>query len=96
MKVVNTFLQVLVQRYTHLTPSSPLIIWYSKQNNSADWCNKGHGMCYPGCGMMHIKEPLLLIGESSPCGGSGFTFSLSELSFTIGLFLTPYIDGVVK
>ena len=23
-------------------------------------------------GMMHIKEPLLLIGKSSPCGSSGF------------------------
>ena len=20
-----------------------------------DWCNKGHGMCYPVCGMVHIK-----------------------------------------
>ena len=29
-------------------------------------------MCYPVCGMVHIKEPLLLIGKSSPCGGSGF------------------------
>ena len=37
-----------------------------------DWCNKGRGMCYPVCGMMHIKEPLLLIGKSSPCGGSRF------------------------
>ena len=35
-----------------------------------DWCNKG--MCNPVCGMVHIKEPLLLIGKSSPCGGSGF------------------------
>ena len=25
-------------------------------------------MCYPVCGMMHIKEPLLLIGKNSPCG----------------------------
>ena len=24
-------------------------------------------MCYPVCGMMHIKQPLLLIGKSSPC-----------------------------
>ena len=23
-------------------------------------------MCYPVCGMVHIKEPLLLIGKSSP------------------------------
>ena len=41
-----------------------------------DWCNKGRGMCYPVCGMVHIKEPLLLIGKSSLCGGSGFRFSL--------------------
>ena len=47
------------------------------------WCNKGRGMCYPVCGMMHIKEPLLLIEKSSLCGGSGFPLSLSEWSFTI-------------
>ena len=29
------------------------------------WCNKGRGMCYPVCGMVHIKEPLLLIDKSS-------------------------------
>ena len=33
--------------------------------------------------MVHIKEPMLLIGKSSPCGGSGFPLSLSEWSFTI-------------
>ena len=22
-----------------------------------DWYNKGHCMCYPVCGMVHIKEP---------------------------------------
>ena len=27
----------------------------------------GGGMCYPVCGMVHIKEPLLLIGKSSSC-----------------------------
>ena len=48
-----------------------------------DRCNKGRGMCHPVCGMMHIKEPLLLIGKSSPCGGSGFPLSLSEWSFTM-------------
>ena len=45
-------------------------------------------MYYPVCGMMHIKEPLLLIGKSSLCGGIGFPLSLSEWSFTI--YLTPY------
>ena len=44
-----------------------------------DWYNKGCDMCYPVCGVMHIKEPLLLIG---------FPLSLSEWSFTI--CLTPY------
>ena len=29
-------------------------------------------------GIVHIKEPLLLIRKSSPCGGSGLPFSLSE------------------
>ena len=45
-------------------------------------------MCYPVCGMVHIKEPLLLIDKSSLCGSSGFPFSLSEWSLTI--CLTPY------
>ena len=51
--------------------------YFSFQPVLHDWCNKGRGMCYPVCGMMHIKEPLLLIGKSSPCGGSGFPISLS-------------------
>ena len=29
-------------------------------------------MCCPVCGMVHIKEPLLLNEKSSPCSGSGF------------------------
>ena len=52
------------------------------------WCNKGRGMCYPVCGMVHIKEPLLLIDKSSLCGGSRFPFSLSEWSLTICMM--PY------
>ena len=56
--------------------------------SAPNWCNKGCGMCYPVCGMVHIKEPLVLIGKSSPCGGSGFPLSLSEWSLTI--CLTPY------
>ena len=41
-----------------------------------DCCNKGCGMCYPVCGMMHVKEPLLLIGKSTPCGDSGFPLAI--------------------
>ena len=50
--------------------------------------NKGCGMCYPVCGMVHIKEPLLLIGKNSLCGSSGFPFSHSEWYLTICLM--PY------
>ena len=60
-----------------------LLSYFSFQPVIHDWCNKGRGLYYPVCGMMHIKEPLLLIGKSSPCGGSGFLLSLSEWSFTI-------------
>ena len=24
--------------------------------NPHNWYNKGHGMCYPACGMVHINE----------------------------------------
>ena len=48
-----------------------------------DWCNKDRGMFHPICWMMHIKEPLLLIGKSSPCGDSGFSLLITEWSFTI-------------
>ena len=57
--------------------------YFSFQPVLHDWFNKGCGMCYPVCGMMRIKESLLLIGKSSPCGGSGLPVSLSEWSFTI-------------
>ena len=42
-----------------------------------DWCNKGRGICYHVCGMVQIKDILLLIGKSRPSsGGSGFPLSL--------------------
>ena len=54
-----------------------------------NWCNKGCGMCYPVCGMVHLKVPLLLIEKSTICnGGSRFPLSLSDWSFTI--CLVPY------
>ena len=62
--------------------------YFSFQPVLHDWCNKGCGMCYAVCGMVHIIESLLLLGKSSLCGGSGFPFSLSEWSLTI--CLTPY------
>ena len=61
--------------------------YFSFQPVLDDRCNKGRGMCYPVCGMVHIKENLL-IKKISPCGGSGFSLSLPEWSFTI--YPTPY------
>ena len=58
--------------------------YFSFQPVLHDWCNKGRNMCYPVCGMMHIKEPLLLFGKISLYGSSGFPLSLSKWS------LTPY------
>ena len=31
------------------------LIIFSFQPVLHDWCNKGRGMCYPVCGIMHIK-----------------------------------------
>ena len=62
--------------------------YFSFQPVLHDWCNKGRGMCYPVCGMVHIKEPLLLIGKSSPCGGSGFPF------LTIRIVLNHMSDAI--
>ena len=48
--------------------------YFSFQPVLHDWCNKGRGICYHVCGMVHIKYPLLLIDKSSLCGDSGFPF----------------------
>ena len=42
-------------------------------------------MCYPVCEMVHVKEPLLLIGKSSLIRGDLYFLSLSDWSFTICL-----------
>ena len=85
--VVRAFAHGAMGRWIDLHGVDPLS-YFSFQPVLHDWCNKDHGMYYPVCGMVHIKEPLLLIGKSCPCHGSGFPLSLSEWSFTI--CLTPY------
>ena len=70
------------ERYVTVTTSKSVRSWCDRPSDRSfivdplsylsfqpvlhDWCNKGRGMCYPVCGMVHIKEPLLLIGKSSP------------------------------
>ena len=46
--------------------------YFSVQQVLHDWRNKGCGMCFPDCGVVHIKEPLFLIGKTSPRCDSGF------------------------
>ena len=53
-------------------------------------------MCYPVCGMIHIKEALLLIGKSSICGGIGFLLSLLECPFTICVTLFNRKENVLS
>ena len=57
--------------------------YFSFQPVLHDWYNKGCGMRYPVCWMVHIKEPLLFVRKSIPCGGSGFPLLISNWSFPI-------------
>ena len=65
INILLTFLLITLQRNI-VCPGNPLS-YFSFQPVLHDWCNKGHGMCYPVCRMMHVKQPLLLIDKSSLC-----------------------------
>ena len=68
---VHACVYLCIYTHTH-TGHVCMCVYFSFQPVIHDWCNKGRGMCYPVCGMMHIKEPLLLIDKSSLCGTAGF------------------------
>ena len=38
--------------------------YFSFQPVLHNWCNKNCNIFYPVCGLVHIKDPLLLIGNS--------------------------------
>ena len=65
--------------------------YFSFQPVLHDWCNKDRGMCYPVCGMVHIKEPLLLIGKSSSCRGR-FPHYLCVLYCMSDVSFLPFIS----
>ena len=48
--------------------------YFSFQPLMHDWCNKDRGICYHVCGMVHIKESLLLIGKI-PDRGPGVRYN---------------------
>ena len=51
------------------------------------WCNKRCGACYYLCGIVDIKELLLLIGKNNPCGSS-FPYPLTYLTTRYTLLLS--------
>ena len=69
--MVRVFAHGAMGCWTILHGVDPLS-YFSFQPVLHDWCNKGRGMCYPVCGMVHIKEPLLLIGTSRYVAAAGF------------------------
>ena len=50
-------------RWSDLSFMVDPLSYFSFQSVFHDWCNKGPGICYHACGMVHKKEPLLLIGK---------------------------------
>ena len=78
--ILNLFSCLRCQCFFITSVFKTVLICVSFQPVLHDWCNKGRGMCYAVCGMVHIKEPLLLIDKSSLCGGSGFPFSRNHMS----------------
>ena len=61
----------------------PPLNYFSFQPVIHDWFNKGRGMCYPVCGMVHIKKTTCCSSERvAHVAAAGF-LSLSEWSFTI-------------
>ena len=63
--------------------------YFSFQPVFHNWYKIGLGMCYPVCGMVHIKEHYgAIIRKSSPCTGGKRVSSLTELSFT--KYPTPF------
>ena len=68
----------LTSMVEHLLKVDPFN-YFTLQPILHNWYNKGFGMCYPVCGMVHIKDSMLLIGKSSPCGcGHRFSPSLYD------------------
>ena len=63
-----------IPKHLHLSTRNPLS-YFLFLTVLHDWCNKGCGMCYPVCGMVHIKGPLLLIRNLLPPHGLLFPIS---------------------
>ena len=67
--------------------------YFSYQPTLHDWCKRGRGMCYPVCRMVHINEPLLIIGKSSPEGNRSCIHVYSRLGRKEMYYLSHFIYG---
>ena len=91
--LLQLFLPILLHVLIPLFSSSLIVRWvvgsipHGEPTEFHDWCNKeDRGMCYHVCGMVYIKEPLLLIGKRSRCtGGSGSPPLPTPLSLSLSL-----------
>ena len=86
-----TFVLLIISFSTDRSLMVDPLSYFSFQPVLQNWYKKGCDMCYPVCGMIHIKDSLLLIRKSIPHSGSiGFLFLRSILhGGPIELFLVP-------
>ena len=72
--------------------------YFSFQPVLHNWCNKDRGMSYPVCGMVHIKELLVLIENSSPSyGSSEFFLVMCVLNVSLNVSNLPlYVTVIIS
>ena len=83
-KTIVIFICMSCSEYLKANPFQPLL---------HNWYYKVCGMCCLICGMVYIpvKDPLLLLGKSSPCSGcSHFLLLLYGWSFTIYIYIYTF------
>ena len=67
VEVYNLFYHISYDQILRIFMVDPLG-YFSFQPVPYDWCKKRSWYVLSSMGVMHIKEPLLLIGKSSPFG----------------------------
>ena len=65
--------------------------WIHRAASTSSQYNKGRGMYYHVCGMVHIKDPLLLIDKSSLCPTSYFQrhITVNKMELFLGPATAP-------
>ena len=74
----------------------PIYIYIHPFIYDSDWCNKSHDVCYPVCGMVHIKETFYMTERVAHVVVAACFISLSEFPFTICPMPYKIIKNVVS